>query len=106
MVTENYFDAYDDNFTGVGLGDVDSDAVVLTDKGVDAIVTDTFPRHEAVTVKRVLQAIFTLSNGTAGSAVDLDTIAYHDQSLGGPGIITNAVERLADFGFIQKGSMQ
>lgn len=106
MVMQDDFFEDDDNFTGVGFGEVDTGAVVLTDSGVNVIITDTFPRYEERTTKLALQEIFRLSNGTAGSAVDIDALVRSNIGLGGPGVLQSVIIRLQDYGYVQTGSIQ
>ena len=102
---DDFFDEQDD-FLGVGFGDSDAGAVIMTERGVDAVVNNNFPRYAERTTKATLQEIFRLSNGTAGTAIDLDVIVVSNIALGGPGVIMSSLQRLADWGYIQTGMVE
>ena len=95
----------DDDFEGVGFGDIDGDVVLLTERGAAVIVNPAqWPRRAEHQSRIVLQGLYEMSGGQPGVAVDVDALVMSG-SLGGPGITRQALNRLVDMGFAQKAEM-
>ena len=91
--------------TGPGYGDIDADQVLLTETGARAVSTPgVWPKNAEHQVRMVLHQVYKLSGGTPGVAIDLDHLVQSG-SIGGPGIVRRALNRLVDFGFVEKLEM-
>ena len=69
------------------MGDIDADQVLLTENGARAISTPgVWPKNAEHQTRMVLEAVYNLSGGTPGVALDLDIVIYSG-NIGGPGIV-------------------
>ena len=93
-----------DDFEGVGFGDVDGDVVLLTERGAAAVATNNFPKNARHQNKMILEALYEESGGQAGVAVDVDALVM-SANIGGPGIVRIGLNQLVDMGFAQKAEM-
>ena len=94
-----------DDFEGVGFGDVDGDVVLLTERGAAVVANPAqWPRRAEHQSRIVLQALYELSGGQPGVAIDVDALVMSG-NVGGPGITRQALNRLVDMGFAQKAEM-
>ena len=90
---------------GIGLGDIDADQVLLTENGARAVSTPgVWPRNAEHQTRMVLEKVYELSGGTPGVALDLDIVVMSG-NIGGPGIVRRALNRLVDYGFVEKLEM-
>jgi hypothetical protein len=95
----------DDDFEGVGFGQIDGDVVLLTERGAAVVVNPAqWPRRAEHQSRIVLRALYEMSGGQPGVAVDVDALVMSG-NVGGPGITRQALNRLVDMGFAQKAAM-